>query len=183
MHSTAGSNQHGLRVKHHFLWMEQSSVIFDVHSFTEILIFLCFHRPTTRFVSVLNNTASDDGCNPAGNFTFIVHDWLESVDTAWVPITVNSLIQHRTGCVYVMDYSHFANVAVYTNLSPNFKGIADVLTKKVTFIENYDRQYFFASGFGSRLSVEAGKRIGNQTIDRMDLCDPTGRFCCFYIDR
>jgi hypothetical protein len=91
-------------------------------------------------------------------------------------ITVRSLLQHRTGCVYVMDYSKFANVSSYNDLLPHFAGIVSVLLKKVQSTGNYDRQYFFGSGFGSQLSVEVGKRIGNQSIARMDLCDPAGRF-------
>jgi hypothetical protein len=114
----------------------------------------------------LSNTAEDDGCDSAGKFAFILHDWLESVKTEWVPITVRSLLQHRTGCVYVMDYSHFANVTSINTLRANFDGIASVLTTKVQNIGNFDREYFFGQGFGSRLAVATGLKIGNEIIDR-----------------
>lgn len=91
-----------------------------------------------------------------------------------MPITVRSLLEHRTGCVYVVDYSVFANVSSVTLLSPHFGGIASVLTTKVQSVGNFDREYLFGHGFGARLAIEAGRRIGNSLIDRMDLCDPTG---------
>ena len=132
------------------------------------------YRPTNRFISPLNNSAEDDRCDVAGNFAFVLHGLRESIKTEWVAITARSLLQYRTGCVYFMDYSYFANVSSISALSPHFQGIATVLTTKVKNIGNFDREYFFGQGFGSRLAVETGLRIGNNTIDRMDLCDPAG---------
>lgn len=72
-----------------------------------------------------------------------------------------------------MNYTYYANKS-YSSLVSNFNGIATVLTKKIMQIGNYDRQVCFGFSYGSRLFIEAGKRIGNQSIDRMELCDPAG---------
>jgi hypothetical protein len=148
----------------------------ECKKFTLNLKIINFASPTARFTSLLSNNGMDDGCDVAGNFAFVLHDLRESVDTAWVPITVRSLLQHRKGCVYVMDYSHFANVTSISSLTPHFDGIAAVLTTKLQNVGNFDREYIFGHGFGSRLAVEAGMRVGHNSIDRMDLCDPTGEF-------
>jgi Lipase len=140
--------------------------------------------PATRNISSLNSTAEDDGCDPNGKIAFVVHGWLESVKASWVPVTVDKLLQYRTGCVYVMDYSKFS-VAQYSNLVADFSGLAGVLTKKLQSVTtNYDLVYIFGFSFGTRLSIEAGKRVGAGKIDRMDLCDPSGkRSTDFYFKR
>lgn len=75
-----------------------------------------------------------------------------------------------------MDYSKYANVADYFQLTPHFAGISAVLLKKFQQIGNYGNQYCFGFSFGSWLCSETGKKVGTQLIDRMDLCDPAGRF-------
>lgn len=104
----------------------------------------------------------------------IVHGWTEGISTEWVNKTIRQLLTHRGGCVFFMDYSKYANVSDYFNLVSHFEGISAVLTQKFKQIENYDRQYCFGFSFGSRLCVDAGIAIGNQSIARMDICDPAG---------
>lgn len=64
----------------------------------------------------------------------------------------------------------------YPGLLPYFSSLSEVLTKKFNQIGNFERQYCFGFSFGARLCAEAGIRVGNQSIDRMDLCDPAGEF-------
>lgn len=81
---------------------------------------------------------------------------------------------HRGGCVIFMDYSNFSIVADYFVLTPHFHGIAEILLRKIKQIGNYDRLFLFGFSFGSRLCFEAGARLGNQRIERIDACDPAG---------
>lgn len=110
-----------------------------------------------------------------GKFAMIVHGWKEGIDTFWVNTTVEQLLAHRGGCVFFMDYSIYSKVSDYFRLVSNFEGISAVLLKKMRQIGNYDRQYCYGFSFGSRLCVDVGINIGNQSIDRMDLCDPAGK--------
>lgn len=127
-----------------------------------------------RFVSTLDTSISDQGCDTNGKFTMVVHGWLGGINAYWVLKTISQLLIHRGGCVFLMDYSVFANVSKYFDLVPHFNGLSAVLTNKLTQIGNYDRQYLFCHSFGPRLCIDAGIKIGNQLIDRMDFCDPAG---------
>lgn len=91
--------------------------------------------------------------------------------TLWVNATIQNLVKYRGGCVFFMDYSKYSNNANYFALTPHLQGISNVLLKKFKQIKNYDRQYCFGFSFGAWLCSETGKKVGNQTIDRMDLCD------------
>lgn len=126
------------------------------------------------FVSTFNTSIADQGCDVDGNFAMIAHGWIEGIITPWVRLVVRNLLKFRGGCVFFMDYSTFANVSNYFSLTYNFNGISDVFLKKFRQIGNYDRQYCFGFSFGSRLCIDVGLRIGNQSIGRMDLCDPAG---------
>jgi hypothetical protein len=124
-------------------------------------------------VTVIGSSVTD-GCDPSGKFAIIAHGWREGLQTAWVPYLVKNLLDYRGGCVYLFDFNFYANNADYFALTPHFNGIAAVLEKKMRNIGKYDQQYCFGFSFGSRLCIEAGKKIGYQLIDRMDLCDPAG---------
>jgi len=118
---------------------------------------------------------TDQGCDTSGLFSVVAHGWNEGVSTPWVMWTVKNLLKYRGGCVFVIDYSKYANVSNYLDLKAHFDGISAVLLKKVKQIGNYDREYMFGSSFGSRLLIDVGKKVGASTIDRMDLCDPAGQ--------
>jgi hypothetical protein len=106
----------------------------------------------------------------------IAHGWKEGyvLGTGWVNSTILNLLKFRGGCVFFMDYSKYANVADYFQLTPHFAGISAVLLKKFQQIGNFNRQYCFGFSFGSWLCSETGKKVGNQLIEKMDLCDPAG---------
>jgi alpha-beta hydrolase superfamily lysophospholipase len=137
---------------------------------------LRFSRPTQRFVSNFSSTLAQQGCDPNGNVAMIVHGWNEGVTTGWANETISKLLQKRGGCVFFMDYSKYAVVSDYFALVSNFKSISAVLVKKLQQIANYDRQFLFGFSFGSRLCIDAGFKIGNKVIARMDLCDPASKF-------
>ena len=113
-------------------------------------------------------------CDPNSNFTMIIPGWNQNLSTFWANDSISQFLKHRGGCVYFMDYTYYGDVFNYFKLVSHFDGVADILTKKFKQIENFDRQFCFGFSFGSRLCVEAGIRIGNQKIPRMDLCDPAG---------
>lgn len=112
----------------------------------------------------------------AANFAMIVHDRTEGINTPWVKLVLRNLLWSRGGCVFFMDYSTFANVSNNYAVIPHLAGISSVLLEKFVQIGHYDRQYCFGFGVGSRLCIAVGLSIGNQSVDRMDLCDPAGLF-------
>lgn len=87
---------------------------------------------------------------------------------------VGNFSKYRGGCIFVADYSKFSKVANYFELVGNFKGISDVLFKKIQQIGNFDRQLCFGFSFGSRLCIEMGLRLGEPLIGQMELCEPAG---------
>lgn len=123
----------------------------------------------------------EDDCDPRDNFSMIVHGWLENIETTeWIYRTVQQLLRHRGGCVYVFDYSSYANNSNYFQLVEHFEQLALILTAKIQNLQNYDRQYCFGFSFGARLCIEAGVNVGVQKIASMDLCEPTG-FCSKFL--
>lgn len=78
-----------------------------------------------------------------------------------------------------MDYSYFSIVTDYFRLTPHFNNLAELLFRKLKQIGNYDRMFMFGFSFGSRLCFEAGARLGNNVIDRIDACDPAGKSLIF----
>lgn len=104
----------------------------------------------------------------------VVHGWLGGINATWVNRTLSQLLTHRGGCVFLIDYSVYANVTNYFSLVPHLDGVAAVLTKKLKQIGNYERQYCYGHSFGSRVCIKSGIEIGNRSIARMDLCDPAG---------
>lgn len=78
--------------------------------------------------------------------------------------------------MFFMDYSNFSNVVDYFALVANFDGISAVFLQKFKQIANFDRQYCFGFSFGSRLCIDVGLKLGNQTIARIEVCDPAGEF-------
>lgn len=109
-----------------------------------------------------------------GNFSMIVHGWRQSARVAWVNSTIQQLLKHRGGCIFAMDYSYYAKTGNFARLVSNFEMISNVLLRKFIQIGNFDRQYCFGHSFGSRLCIDAGVSVGNQSIARMDVCDPAG---------
>lgn len=91
----------------------------------------------------------------------------------WVPGLIDGFLESRGGCVLFMDYYYYGNGS-YEALWLHFEGIVAVLVKKIKQIDRYDKQYLFGFSFGARICIEAGLEIGNQSISRMDLCDPAG---------
>jgi hypothetical protein len=104
----------------------------------------------------------------------IAHGWMEGVTTPWVKTTVEKLLRYRGGCVFFIDYVNFSNVSDYSALTPHFAGISAVFLKKAKQIGNYGRQYLYGFSFGARLCIDVGLKIGNQSIARMDVCEPAG---------
>lgn len=126
------------------------------------------------FESTFSKSIAEQGCDENGNFTFIIHGWLEGFSTPWIAPMIGNFSKYRGGCIFVADYSKYSNVANYFELVGNFQGIADVLFKKIQQIGSFDRQLCFGFSFGSRLCIEMGLRLGSQKIERMELCEPAG---------
>lgn len=153
-----------------FLWLWLTSILYS-------------SRPNKRFVSTFATTMTQQGCSPTGNFAVVVHGYNETVNTGWVNATISNLLKYRGGCVFFMDYSKYAVVANYVDLFYNFNNISPVLQKKIKQIGNYDRLYLFGFSYGSRLAIDAGKKIGTQLISRMDLCDPASEWTRKWLEK
>lgn len=118
---------------------------------------------------------NDENCSDNDNFSIVVHGWLENFRTTpWINDTVQQLLSHRGGCVFVMDYSPYSEDVDYFRLVSRFEIISDFLKKKFEQIGNYERQYCFGFSYGSRLCVDAAISVGTEMIGSMDLCDPAG---------
>jgi hypothetical protein len=107
-----------------------------------------------------------------------VHGWKESCSNRkWVQELLENMHEFRGGCVICMDYFRYSRLG-YGEMIPRFDSIASVLTKKLQSLHQQGMQYenLFMWGFsyGGQLVVEAGKRIGNQSVDRIDTCDMAG---------
>jgi len=133
-------------------------------------------RPSQRFVSSYYVPIAWQGCDPNGNFSIVVHGWLESINTTWANSTVFNLLQYRGGCVFFMDYSAYSKVEYYYKLVSHFTGISNSLLRKVNQIGRNDQLYLFGFSFGSRLCMDVGVKVGNQSISRMDLCERAGEY-------
>lgn len=118
---------------------------------------------------------SEEGCEGNRNSAIVVHGWFENFRTTpWINETVKQLVRHRGGCVYVMDYSTYAEDVIYFRLVARFDKISSLLTRKFAQIGNYEQLYCFGFSFGSRLCIDASISLGDQMIGHMDLCEPVG---------
>jgi hypothetical protein len=120
----------------------------------------------------------DQGCDPNGKFAMVIHGWQESINTWWVMDLVSNLMNYRGGCIVFMDYSNYS-FGDYGVLVTQFDKISAVASMKVKQIENYDRMYCFGFSYGSRLCIDVGFNLGDQSnglnlIKEMELCDPAG---------
>lgn len=83
-----------------------------------------------------------------------------------------------------MDYFPFSKNPDYGYLRwYDFDGISAVLMKKVKQIAqvaSLDQLYMFGFSIGARLAQDVGTKIGNQSINRMELCEPAGN--CFSLE-
>lgn len=146
---------------------------FDVGSRIELFA-SSFYRSRQLAVTTFDQDLATLDCSTNGNYSMIVHGWWESIKTPWVMDMVEKLASHRGGCILFMDYSNYSYVPEYLRLSAQFRSISNVLLKKVRQVGNYERLFMFGFSFGARLCFEVGAKIGNQTIDRIDACDPAG---------
>lgn len=156
--------------------IEATSLVHDDNCISLIYKAALIHfSPAQRFISNLDVNISDE-CDTNGKFAIIVHGWLEGISTPWVETTISNILRYRGGCVFFMDYSKYANTTDYFKLISHLSGISNVLLKKIQQIGNYDQQYCFGFSSGARLCIDAGLKVGNQLIGRMDLCEPAGEF-------
>ena len=112
------------------------------------------------------------GCDPSGKFAIVVHGWLESCTTPWVLSLLSNLTAYRGGCVMCMNYNNYSKSGDYFGLVGRFQPIANVLSKKLQALNNYgfsySNGYLFGFSFGSHLSFEAGRSLGNHALDQID---------------
>lgn len=112
------------------------------------------------------------GCKSNESFALATHGWLASKNDPWVAPLINNLINHRGGCIIIMDYSKIGNVVNYFALTPHFANISAVLLKKLKQLEseNFDpaKGFMFGFSFGARLVIDAASKFGFQRFKNID---------------
>lgn len=117
---------------------------------------------------------AEQGCDPNGNFTIILHGWEKST-TDWMAPTIRNFLKERGNCLFFMDF-FFYSKTTYGKLFKNFAGISNVLLKKVKQIGNYENQLIYGFSIGARLAVDVGIKISSPKIGRLELCEPAGEY-------
>lgn len=124
------------------------------------------------FVSTFRDNLTELGCNSSEKVAIVVHGWLESIETEWVPDLINNLLQYRGGCIIFMDYSNHSIVNDYFLLVRKFSMISSVLLKKLKQLEaeGFDENQMFVYGFsfGAQLVINAGILFGENRIAEID---------------
>lgn len=119
-----------------------------------------------------NESLPEIGCNSSEKVAIIVHGWLESIETEWVPDLINNLMQYRGGCIIFMDYSNHSIIDDYFLLVRKFDIISSVLLKKLAQLnaQGFDEKEMFLYGFsfGAQLVINAGILFGENRIAEID---------------
>lgn len=127
-------------------------------------------------LSPLDADISNQGCDPHGNLTIIIHGWNEKIHkTSWIDEMIGKFLGLRGNCVIFVDYSRFSS-GPYPALLPHFNGISKVLSKKLADLPSPEKIVMFGFSFGSRLAFDAGTDCAEQgkKFDKIFACDPAG---------
>ncbi|KAG5674186.1 hypothetical protein PVAND_004169 [Polypedilum vanderplanki] len=126
----------------------------------------------TQFISTFDDNLTDLGCHAKEKVAIIVHGWIESIDTPWVPELIANLREFRGGCII------FMMVNDYFILVQKFNPISIILLKKLRQLEEQgfdeNEMFLFGFSFGAQLVIQAGMLFGNNRIAEIDACDPAG---------
>lgn len=129
-------------------------------------------RTGENFTSTFNQTLESQGCKSNESFALATHGWLASKNDPWVAPLIDNLINHRGGCIIIMDYSKIGNIVNYFALTPHFANISAVLLKKLKQLEseNFDpaKGFMFGFSFGARLVIDAASKFGFQRFKNID---------------
>ncbi|XP_055590953.1 uncharacterized protein LOC129743036 [Uranotaenia lowii] len=138
-----------------------------VPDLTKTVKFFISNSQQQELVPIPNDDADvfdQYGCTPRDKFAIIVHSWTESSETPWVLPMLWYFSAYRRGCIMVM--------------LPNFDRLTNAL---VTFIRRLlslgfesNRGFLFGFSYGAQMVLEAGRRLGDQKLARIDVCEPAG---------
>jgi dienelactone hydrolase len=102
----------------------------------------------------------------------VVHGWLESIETPWVPDLLANLREYRGGCIIFMDYSNHSIVNDYFVLVRKFNPISSVLLRKLAQLDEQgfdpDKMFLYGFSFGAQLVIHAGMLFGSNRIAEID---------------
>jgi hypothetical protein len=145
--------------------------IFYSKKINKIQIF-SLHSDGVQFHSTFNQSLTDLGCNSSEKVAIVVHGWLESIETEWVPDLINNLMQYRGGCIIFMDYSNHSIVNDYFVLVNKFDVISSVLLKKLNQLSEQgfkdEEMFLYGFSFGAQLVINAGILFGENRIAEID---------------
>lgn len=124
------------------------------------------------FNSSSNESLSERGCNPKGNFSVIVHGWLESWKTEWVQDLISNLTVYRGGCIIFMDYSNYSLNPNYFLLVMQYDGISAVLLRFLRQMDgegfDFSGGYMFGFSFGAHLAINTARNLGEKRFNDID---------------
>lgn len=143
----------------------ENNVIFHVTN-TEMNSFVLDDNDTQLLVK---------NCAPTGNWTFIIHGWMQNRHFLWIEKAKRNFLQERGGCVFVVDYSYYC-VGAYMNRPELFDGIQGAITRQYQRLEQLgfspDNCFIFGFSYGAILALESAYKFGPKKIKRIDTCDP-----------
>lgn len=140
-----------------------------------------FHVTNKQMNSFIMDAAGNDttqlveNCPPSGNWTFIIHGWMQNRHFLWIQKATRNFLHERGGCVFVVDYSYYC-VGAYLNRPELFDGIQQTITQKYDLLERMgyhaDNGFVFGFSYGAILALESAYKFGPRKIKRVDTCDP-----------
>ncbi|XP_055589193.1 uncharacterized protein LOC129741478 [Uranotaenia lowii] len=130
-------------------------------------------------VSTDDGVFNQNGCNPKNNFTVVVHGWKESAKKAWVLPMLANFSSHRGGCVLFMQYGRASDADSYFSvMMPNFERLSNMLVQFLRRLLSLgfasENGFLFGFSFGGQMVLDAGRKLGNQKLARVDACEPAG---------
>ncbi|KAJ6646793.1 Pancreatic lipase-related protein 2 [Pseudolycoriella hygida] len=158
------------------LFIQTIEALTSEKTYQNAIKFVYFNESAFQPNSFTTNSQCETGENV--KLAVIVHGWMESCETIWVPTLMQNLNIYRHGCIVCMDYSYFSKSSNYYSLVRNFNGIASVLANKLKYFQSIsfdpDNMYLFGFSFGGQLVLESARRFGKMLIKQIDVCDPAG---------
>lgn len=127
---------------------------------------------TSSFLWKPSTALVPQGCDKDGKFSFILHGWQGS-KAEWMFQLVQKLQKYRGGCICVVSWGAFADIANYEKIvRVHFPRVSAVLTNRLKQLEeegvSADNIYMYGHSLGARVVIDAGLRFGERKIGLID---------------
>jgi len=146
--------------------------------------FFCINRKSgaNNFVQTyLNDSSINQKLNLTLPVTFIVHGWIQSRNSTWVPLMASELLKFNDINVCVVDWSRLANYFYTIAVTPNVYNVANYLSLFLQFINSVDVSFdnvtLIGHSLGGQIIGIAGNTL-NGTIGQIFALDPASPLFC-----